>query len=188
MKIKSPKWTTERFKLAVQAGCFHDMKVELVKGRLVEMTESPEHRNTVENLVELFAAVFDKNQWYVARESSVEFVDWTPLPDIAVCRGSRRPRYSHRTPRPEDIVLLVEISQSTYRYDRRVKLPKYAKAGIPQVWIVNPDSRTIEVHSEPRGKRYASCEVFAEGQSVRLLAGEAPEVIDAFVRVSDVLS
>ena len=63
MRVKSPRWTTERFKLASRAGCFHDMKVELVGGRLVEMTESPEHRNTVENLVELFAAVFDKDHW-----------------------------------------------------------------------------------------------------------------------------
>jgi len=98
VRVKSPRWTTERFKLASQAGCFHDMKVELVAGRLVEMTESPEHRNTVENLVELFATVFDKAHWYVARESSVEFDDWTPLPDIAVCRGPRRPTYSHRAP------------------------------------------------------------------------------------------
>ncbi|MGO9597574.1 MAG: Uma2 family endonuclease [Isosphaeraceae bacterium] len=187
MKIKAPRWTTERFKLAAQAGCFHDMKVELIGGRLVEMTESPEHRNTVENLVELFAAVFDKNHWHVARESSVEFDDWTPLPDIAVCRGSRRPRYSHRAPTPEDIVLLAEVSQSTCRYDRRVKLPRYARAGIPLVWIVNLESRAVEVYSKPQGNRYTSCEVLAEGQPARLLAGEPPEVIDASFPVCDLL-
>jgi Uma2 family endonuclease len=163
------------------------MKVELVGGRLVEMTESPEHRSTVENLVELFAAVFDKNHWYVARESSVEFNDWTPLPDIAVCRGSRRPRYSHRAPRPEDNVQLAEVSQSTYRHDRRVKLPSCARAAIPLVWIVNLESRAAEVYSEPRGNRYASCEMLAEGQSARLLGGEPPEVVDASFPVSDVL-
>jgi Uma2 family endonuclease len=188
VKIKSPKWTTHRFKLAALAGCFHDMKVELVKGRLVELTESPEHRNSVENIVELFASVFNKQRWYVVRESSVQFIDRTPLPDIAVCFGSRRPRYSHRTPRSEDVALLVEVSQSTYRYNRQVKLPRYARAGIPLVWIVNLESRTVEVYWEPRGKHYTSCEVFAEGQSIRLVAGEPPEVIDAWVPVSDVLS
>jgi Uma2 family endonuclease len=188
VKIKSPKWTTQRFKLAAQAGCFHDMKVELVKGRLVELTESPEHRNSVENIVELFASVFNKQRWYVVRESSVQFIDWTPLPDIAVCFGSRRPRYSYRTPRSEDVALLVEVSQSTYRYNRQVKLPRYARAGIPLVWIVNLESRTVEDYWEPRGKHYVSCEVFSEGQSIRLLAGEPPEVIDPWVPVSDVLS
>ncbi len=188
MRVKSPRWTTERFKLASQAGCFHDMKVELVGGRLVEMTESPEHRNTVENLVELFAAVFDKDHWYVARESSVEFDDWTPLPDIAVCRGPRKPTYTHRAPAPGDIVLLVEVSQSTYRFDRAVKLPKYAKAGIPLLWIVNLESRAIEVFSEPRGKSYASRKVFAEGKSVRLRAGELPNLIEASIPVIEVLS
>jgi len=188
VRVKSPRWTTERFKLASQAGCFHDMKVELVGGRLVEMTESPEHRNTVENVVELFATVFDKKHWYVARESSVEFDDWTPLPDVAVCRGPRKPTYTHRAPRQEDIVLLVEVSQSTYRYDRRVKLPRYAKAGIPLLWIVNLESRAIEVFSKPRGKGYASRKAFAEGESVRLRAGELPNLIEASIPVVEVLS
>lgn len=188
VKVKSPRWTTERFKLASQAGCFHDMKVELVAGRLVEMTESPEHRNTVENLVELFQIVFDKAHWYVARESSVEFDDWTPVPDVAVCRGPRRPTYTHRAPRPEDIVFLVEVSQSTYRYDRKVKLPRYAKAGIPMLWIVKLESRTIEVFSNPRGKSYASRKVFAEGEAVRLKAGEPPNLTEASIPVIEVLS
>jgi len=162
--------------------------VELVGGRLVEMTESPEHRNTVENLVELFTAVFDKAHWYVARESSAEFDDWTPLPEIAVCRGPRRPTYTHRAPRPGDIILLIEVSQSTYRYDRRVKLPRYAKAGIPLLWIVNLESRAIEVFSLPQGKSYASRKAFAEGESVRLRAGELPNVIEASIPVIEVLS
>ncbi len=163
MRVKSPRWTTERFKLASQAGCFHDMKVELVGGRLVEMTECPEHQNTVD----LLAAAVDKTRWYVSRESSVEFDDWTPLPDIAVCRGPRRPTYTHQAPRPGDIVLLVEVSQSTDRYDRRVKLPRYAKTGIPLLWIVNLESQVIEVfrilaaratspaRCSPQGNRFA---------------------------------
>jgi len=178
VRVKSPRWTAERFKLASQAGCFHDM---------VEMTEGPEHRNTVEDLVEMFAAVFDKEHWYVARESSVEFADWTPLPDIAVCRGPRKPTYSHRAPRPADIVLLVKVSQSTYRFDRRVKLPRYAKAGIPLLWIVNLESRAIEVFSEPRGRRYASLIAFAEEQSVSLKIADPEGVVDGFISVSDVL-
>jgi Uma2 family endonuclease len=163
------------------------MKVELIGGRLVEMTESPEHRNTVENLAELFAAVFDREHWYIARESSVEFADWTPLPDIAVCRGPRRPTYSHRAPRPADIVLLVEVSQSTYHFDRRVKLPRYAKAGIPLLWIVNLESQAIEVFSEPRGRTYASLIAFAEGQSVSLIIADPQGLVDGFISVSDVL-
>ncbi len=188
VRVKSPRWTTERFKLASQAGCFHDMKVELVGGRLVEMTESPEHRNTVENMAELLNAAVDRAKWYVARESSVEFDDWTPLPDIAVCRGPRRPTYTHRAPGPEDIVLLVEVCQSTYRYDRRVKLPRYARAGIPLVWIVHLDRQVIEVYSNPRGKGYASRDVFTAEVSIRLRAVEPPALIDATIPVIEVLS
>ena len=187
MKIKTPRWTTERFKLAARAGCFHDMKVELVGGRLVEMTESPEHRNTVENTEESLIARIGKAHWYVARESSVEFPDWTPLPDISVCRGPRKPTYLHCAPKPEDSILLVEVSQATYRYDRRVKLPRYAKAGIPLLWIVNLDERVVEVYSEPQGRRYTRREVFNEGQYVSLAISVPPDFIHGPFPVSEIL-
>ena len=82
----------------------------------------------------------------------------------------------------------MQVSQCTYRFDRRVKLPRYAKAGIPVLWIVNLESRAIEVFSEPRGKSYASRKACAEGESVRLRAGEQQNVIEASIPVIEVLS
>lgn len=187
MKIKTPRWTTERFKLAARAGCFRDMKVELVGGRLVEMTESPEHRNTVENTDELLTGLLGRDRWYVARESSVEFPDWTPIPDIAVCRGPRKPTYLHRSPNSGDVVLLVEVSQSTYRYDTRVKLPRYAQARIPLLWIVNLDERVVEVYSDPSGRTYARKEEYGERTSVPVKIVESLHVIEGLIPVREIL-
>ena len=74
-----PLWTTEMYRLACRAGCFEDMKVELIGGRLVLMTESPEHRNAVHNVYEALAALLPSRDWYIGREESVEFNGWTPL-------------------------------------------------------------------------------------------------------------
>jgi Uma2 family endonuclease len=166
-----PPWTPRMFEAACRAGCFEDMKVELVGGRLILMTEGPEHVNCVTNAAEAFELILPKSAWHVTRQTSVRFSGWTPLPDVAVCRGSREHEYKHKLPRASDVVLLVEVSHSTYRYDRRVKYPKYAKAGVPIYWIVDLDRRRVEVWSLPLTRAYRSRLVFQEHDTV-------PVVID----------
>ncbi len=108
---------------------------------------------------------------------------------ISLIDGGPVPRNGGWAQRQEPASRIIrEVSQSTYRFDRRVKLPRYAKAGIPLLWIVNLESRAIEVFSEPRGKSYASRKVFAAGKSVQLRAGELPSVIEALIPVIDVLT
>lgn len=180
----SPFWTTEMFRSACRAGCFEDLKVELIGGRLVMMTESPGHRNTVHNVHEALALLLPSSGWYIGREESVEFDGWTPLPDVAVHRGARKPKYVHRLPRADDTALIVEVCESSYLKDRKDKYRRYAKAAIPVYWIVNLDRRVIEVYSLPLGRAYRSRLVFKEGHSV-------PVVIDGVtvghIAVADIL-
>jgi Uma2 family endonuclease len=172
------------FRSACRAGCFEDMKVELIGGRLVLMTESPEHRNTVHNVHDELSTLLPASDWYIGREESVEFQGWTPLPDVAVHRGSRKPKYEHRLPRAEDTALIVEVCDTTYRKDRKAKYRRYAKAAIPVYWIVNLERRVVEVFSLPMNRAYRSRLVFKEGHSV-------PVVIDGVqvghIAVNDIL-
>ena len=179
-----PLWTTEMYRLACRAGCFEDMKVELIGGRLVLMTESPEHRNAVHNVYEALAALLPSRDWYIGREESVEFNGWTPLPDVAVHRGARKPRYEQRLPGADDTALIVEVCESSYPKDRKAKYRRYAKAAIPVYWIVNLDRSVVEVFSLPMSRAYRSRLIFKEGHSV-------PVVIDGaqigHVAVKDIL-
>ena len=158
-------------------------------GRLVEMTESPEHRNTVENLVELFAgAPSTSNAGTSPASPPWSSMTGRPFPTLPFAAVPAGQPISHRAPRSEDVILLVEVSQSTYRYDKRVKLPRYAEAGIPLLWIVNLDERIVEVYSEPEGRRYTHRTVFGETEPLSLTIAARPDVINCLIPVAEILA
>ena len=97
-----------------------------------------------------------------------------PQPDLMLLK-LREGGYVSGHPRPEDILLLVEVSDSTLRYDRDVKLPLYAAAGVPEVWIVNLRDDWVESHTEPMEDGYRSTRRYALGDSI------APQVFPSLV-------
>ena len=88
-----------------------------------------------------------------------------PEPD-AMLLAWREDRYAFRAPRPEDVLLLVEVSFSTLRYDRDVKLPLYAAAGVPETWLVNLRDGWIESNTQPTEDGYRSTRRYALGDTV----------------------
>ena len=91
--------------------------------------------------------------------------------------------YEGSLPGPEDVLLLIELSDTTLSYDRNVKLPLYARAGIPEVWIVDLIGEVIERHTGPSGDSYRHVERARRGEDVQPAALPEP----AF-RVEAVLS
>jgi Uma2 family endonuclease len=90
--------------------------------------------------------------------------------------------YDSRHPRPEDVFLLIEVSDSTVETDRDMKLPAYGRVGISEVWIVNLVNGTLEVYREPHFTGYANAQVLHEGQSA------APALFpDAVIEVAKLL-
>jgi Uma2 family endonuclease len=89
--------------------------------------------------------------------------DWSePEPDLAVCRRDPRSR-EH----PSQVALLVQVSDSSLRRDRGIKLGIYAEAGVPEYWIVDVKACAIEVYTQPTRKGYAHVEVLREGDVLR---------------------
>ncbi|MGI8586823.1 MAG: Uma2 family endonuclease [Chloroflexia bacterium] len=87
-----------------------------------------------------------------------------PQPDLTVVR-SRADRYKTALAMPPDVMLLIEVSDTTLNYDRNTKLPLYAGAGIPEVWIVNIGGETIEIYTQPTGGAYAPPQIVKRGES-----------------------
>lgn len=106
--------------------------------------------------------------------------DLEPSPDVAVLRGASDDYPD--VPLASDILLLVEVSDTTLRYDRGTKAALYAADGIPDYWLVNLRARTLEVRRQPEGGEYVSLDVYGEGEAVAPLA--AP---DSLVRVAALL-
>ena len=87
-----------------------------------------------------------------------------PEPDLMLLRFLEDFYRSHH-PKPEEVFLLIEVSDSTLETDRAVKLPLYARAGIAEVWIVNLIDRTLEIYREPHFTGYAHKQVLQDGES-----------------------
>jgi Uma2 family endonuclease len=133
-----------------------DDRVELIEGQLVAMTPiGSNHSGTVNSLNRrLVMAVGDRG--VVAVQNPVQLDDLSePQPDFAVLKP-REDDYRNATPRADDVLLVIEIADSSLDYDRAVKRALYARHGIPEYWLVNVGGNEVEVCREPAGDHYAS--------------------------------
>jgi len=105
--------------------------------------------------------------------------DYDPQPDVAVVRG-RRQGYRDRFPGPEDVLLVVEVADSSLEHDRRLKLPAYAAGGIQECWLVNLPEQQVEVYRDPAGGEYRLRRLYRSGEAIEplLAPGAALPVCD----------
>jgi Uma2 family endonuclease len=104
-----------------------------------------------------------------------------PQPDVTLFRPRADNYRTRERPGPADVLLLVEVADSSLRYDRAVKLPLYARAGIGEVWIVDLRRRVVDVHRTPAGDGYATVATHGPEDTVTLAL--APEIAVALRRV-----
>ena len=133
-----------------------DQHVELLDGQLVVMTINPPHAAAVSLLDRRFQRAFGDHA-QVAVQGPLRLSDDLddvnlPQPDVMLVADPEKVYPDH--PRPADVYLLVEVSDTTLAKDRVVKLPLYAAHGIPEVWIVNLVDRQIEIYTDPRGEEF----------------------------------
>jgi Uma2 family endonuclease len=133
-----------------EAGIFPEgQRVELVDGEIVDMTPiGSGHSGTINRLAKAIErAVGDRA--IVAIQNPVVFGQHSELqPDLALLKP-REDFYSRSHPGPTDVLLLVEVADSSLRYDREVKIPLYARHGLPEVWLVDLVHRQLLVHRSP---------------------------------------
>lgn len=162
------EWTLERYHAMIEAGILTEYdNVELIKGQLVRrMPIGDDHSSTVETLMEFFVSRF-AFQYRLRSENPVPvFPNSEPEPDFVVAKKPiKRSRLKH--PTPEETLLIVEVAHSTLQYDRKVKGPIYAEAGIPEYWIINLKARKIEVHLQPDTEEtlYESVRSYSAGET-----------------------
>jgi Uma2 family endonuclease len=131
----------------------HD-RVELIKGEIVEMSPPGRlHRAFAGNLNQLLAARLVDRAVVWMQNPIVLSGDTEPQPDLAVLRR-RSPSYREREADADDVLLLIEVADSSLAYDRTTKLRLYAEAGIPEYWIVDCTAESVEVYRDPSGESY----------------------------------
>jgi Uma2 family endonuclease len=140
-----------------------DERVELLDGEVVEMTPiGIRHAACVDRLTDSFTRRF-AGRAIVRVQNPVRLDGYCePEPDVTLLRPPLD-RYADAHPAPEDVLLIVEVADTSLRRDRVGKLPLYAGAGIAEVWIVNVEDREIEVYRETVGARYAKVQRLRQG-------------------------
>jgi Uma2 family endonuclease len=144
-----------------------DDRVELIAGEIIQMPPigSP-HASVVARLNALVYAQLQRRQVHVSVQSPIRLDEYSePQPDFALVRF-RGDFYASAHPGPGDVLLLVEVSDSTLAYDRRIKLPLYAGASIAEVWIIDLSARAIEVYRDPSEGEYRSQTVARTGDVI----------------------
>ena len=159
-----------------EAGIFgEDERIELIDGDLIDMAPiSQAHAGVVSALTEALilacagrAIVWPRNPIRLDRLSE-------PQPDLAVLR--RRPDfYSGERPGPADVLLVVEVADSSLRFNRTVKLPLYARAGIAELWIVDLRRRVLDTSRNPSADGYRETTTHQSGDQLALAV--APQIV-----------
>lgn len=167
-EIARYSFTAEEFQRMGEAGILRpDARLELIEGEIIEMSPigSP-HAACVKFLSGLLHRLFG-DTFIVGVQDPIRLNDFSePHPDVTLLRW-RDDYYREKHPTPEDVLLVIEVADTTVVTDRKVKLPLYARAVINEAWLVNIPEEQVEVYSNPAGGLYEKVEVFGRGAEAR---------------------
>jgi Uma2 family endonuclease len=182
--IERRLWTVKEYYAMAEVGILReDERLELIAGDVLKMSSiGVRHAACVNLLNELFVYRF-RGRAIVSVQHPVRLNNQSePVPDIGLLRY-RDDFYAHQMPTGDNVLLLVEAADSTIPYDRWLKRPLYARAGIPEYWLVNLVDNAIEVHRQPENGVYT--ELFTRYREEMIAAVAFPE--DEF-KVGDLIS
>ncbi len=169
--LRRHRFTVDEYYRMVPAGLLReDDRVELIDGEIIEMTPigSP-HAGTVTRLIRHFSGTVG-DAALVSAQNPVRLSDLSePEPDLMLLRP-RSDAYTKSHPGPADVLLVVEVSDSSLAYDRDVKVPLYSRHELGEVWIVDLSAQVILVYRHPGPDGYADVSEVHLGSSVAPLA------------------
>jgi Uma2 family endonuclease len=160
------RWTLDEYHLAIDAGEFGDRNVELVDGEIYEMAPMREpHIGAARYLERTFAGLLASDQLLIDKPIILP-QDGEPQPDIAVVRTG-----APLKPRVDDVLLAIEVSHATRRFDRGLKLEAYLRDGLRELWIADLGVRELLVYR--LGELIAT---WRPGQGSRIAGVDVPEI------------
>jgi Uma2 family endonuclease len=165
-------FTVDDLHLMVAAGILaEDARVELLDGQIVEMTPiGLPHAACVDRLTRLLAHLAASERATLRVQGPLQLADHElPQPDVALL-GYRADGYRDHYPTPADARLVIEVGDTSVGSDRSKKIPRYARAGVHEAWLVNLPADCVEIFREPRADRYADVRTARRGETVTPLA------------------
>jgi Uma2 family endonuclease len=168
-------FTVDEYYRMAAAGIFtEDDRVELIEGEIIEMSPiGNRHATCVRRLIRLLtrrvgdAAIVDV-------QNPIRLSDLSePQPDLTLLRP-RNDLYAEEHPKPEDVLLVIEVAETSLNYDRDLKVLLYARSHVPEVWVVDLPGEEIWTYSQPEGGAYRRAN--RVGRSGSITSGTIPEL------------
>jgi len=181
--VRPHRFTVEDYHRMAAAGILNeDSRVELIRGQIVHTAPiGAPHLGMVNRLTRVLPGVLS-GRGILSVQNPARLDDGSePEPDVVVLRP-RTDDYATATPCPPDVLLLIEVADTSLAEDRAIKLPLYAENGIAECWIVNLVGRVVEVYRQPRNGRYDDARQIGSGEvvDIALLPGLALPVVELF--------
>ncbi len=184
VRVSRRRFTVDEYRRMLESGILaEDDRVELINGEIVEMAPiGSRHAACVRRLNNLFSRQVG-DRAVVGVQDPVRLDEYSePQPDLTLLRP-RPDYYAGGHPGPEDVLLVVEVAETSAEYDRQIKVPLYARAGIREVWLVDLAASAVEVYREPTPEGYRQVRRFGRGETLSPAA--LPEIT---VAVDDLLA
>ncbi|MEO1430531.1 MAG: Uma2 family endonuclease [Cyanobacteria bacterium J06633_8] len=177
------KFSVEQFHKMAESGILNeDDRVELIRGEIIEMAAiGTKHAACVRRLNNVLPKKLG-DRAIISVQNPVGLDDSSePQPDVVLLKP-REDFYASAHPQPKDVFLIIEVADSTIKYDREVKIPLYAEEGVVEVWLVDINSECVEVYREPANGVYQKVDKFNRGKSLIIQAFG-----DVSISVDDIL-
>jgi hypothetical protein len=147
--VQVRRFTVDEYHRMIEVGILSETdRCELLDGWILhKTTRNPPHDVSLALALKAITGLLPAG-WHCRSQSAIAMDDSEPEPDLAIVRGGERD-YLNGHPRPQDIGLVIEVSDASLDYDRVAKLAVYAQASIVVYWIVNIPDRRIEVYTDP---------------------------------------
>ncbi len=174
--------TVEEYHKMIEVGIFdEDDRLELINGEIIEMSPIGSlHASRVNRIVSVFRKLPEEDAILSVQNPITVRPISEPEPDISLLKY-REDFYESKHPTPDDTLLVIEVSDTSLSYDREVKKPLFAEAGIPELWIVNIEDEQVEVYKNPVKGDYGRRQDFKRGDTIFL------EKLDLSIKVTKIL-
>jgi hypothetical protein len=161
----------DEYRRMAEAGILaEDERVELLAGELIYMSPiGSKHAAHVKRTRQYLGEIIGQQALIGVQDPIALDPHSEPEPDISLLIP-RSDFYAGQHPQAEDVLLLIEVADSSLDMDREMKLPLYAEAGIPELWILNLPRQLLEVYRQPEGKSYREQRILRPGDEIQPLA------------------
>jgi Uma2 family endonuclease len=141
-------------------------RAEIIDGELIEKMSIGDFHAAVVNFLTKFFVKNVSDEILVSVQNPLRLSDYhEPEPDFVLADLTKYDGKRH--PRPAEVLVVVEVSDTTLDYDRKTKIPLYAEAAIPEVWLVNLQNETIQIHTDPQEGTFGLVKIYRRGDSLK---------------------